>query len=139
MKLTIILSILFLLILFPMVNAETTFFEGKKYISGQNPTSPSGGGGGYYTPDCNPLWICNEWSSCLGRVRSRTCVDISYCNSDERPSLLLSCSQPLPRDRIIGCVDFIALDGIIIRWKLDIFRFDILNEGIFKWKKNIDC
>ena len=136
-----ILILPLLLILFPMVNAETTFKEGKMYISGQNPISPigGGGGGGDYTPDCNPLWICEEWSSCSGGVRSRTCVDISYCNSDERPSLLLSCSQPLPRDRIVGCVTFSDLNILIGGWKVDVYPFTILDESIRKWKNNIDC
>lgn len=98
-----------------------------------------GGGGSYHPPTCNPLWICEQWSSCLNNLRTRQCVDINYCNSNENPPLLLSCSLPLPSDRIKGCVNFVGLDGIIVRWKLNIFRFDILNEGIYKWKHNIDC
>jgi len=97
------------------------------------------GGGGYNPPTCHPLWVCDEWLSCSAGLRTRQCVDINYCNSNENPPLLLSCSLPLPSDRISGCVDFFGLDGIIVRWKLNIFRFDVLNEAIWRWKGNKGC
>lgn len=124
-----------------MVNAETTFTEGGNYITGQNPIDSGGGsgGGGIIIPDCNPLWICEEWSSCFSGLRNRNCVDIRYCNSDEKPALLLSCLEPLPKDRITGCVTFSDLNILIGGWKVDVYRFDILDEGIRKWKYNTDC
>jgi len=111
----------------------------KQFIAIEPSGVPSGGRGVVYQPTCNPLWVCNQWSSCTWAPRTRTCVDINYCNSNEKPPLLLSCSTPLPSDRISGCVNFVELDKIILRWKFDILRFDILNEGIYKWKRNIDC
>ena len=129
-----------IILLLPLVLAETTFIEGKFYVSGVNPTPPSGrGGGGYIPPSCNPLWICNEWSSCFGGLRSRTCSDISYCNSYEKPPLLLSCSESLPSDRIVGCVTFSDLNLLINGWKVNFYQFSILDESIRKWKHNIDC
>jgi len=139
MKKIILFLIIFSLIL-PLISAETTFKEGKFYVTGQSPTPPSGGGGGGTpTPSCNPLWICDEWSSCHSGLRSRTCVDISNCNSDEKPPLLLSCSQPLPKDRIVGCVQFSDLNLLIKGWKVNIYQFSILDESIKKWKRNSDC
>ncbi len=138
---SVILIILTAILLIGFVSAETTFYEGREFIYGINPeeqTDGGGGGGGWGGETCNPLWVCEEWSSCHGGVRSRMCVDINYCNSNQRPPLLFSCLKQLPSDRIIGCVDFVALDGVITRWKLDIFRFDILNEAIYKWK-NTNC
>jgi len=111
----------------------------KQFIAIEPSGVPSDGGRVVYQPTCNPLWVCNQWSSCTWAPRTRTCVDINYCNSNEKPPLLLSCSTPLPSDRISGCVNFVELDKIILRWKFDILRFDILNEGIYKWKRNIDC
>ncbi len=129
-----------IILILPLVLAETTFIEGKYYVSGVNPSDDvGGGGGGIYVPDCNPLWICDEWSSCSGGVRSRTCTDINYCNSDEKPPLLLSCSEPLPSDRIVGCVTFSDLNLLINGWKVNFYQFLILDESIRKWKYNIDC
>ena len=53
--------------------------------------------------------------------------------------MILSCNATLPSNQISGCVDFNGLDGIILRWKLDIFRLDVLNEAINKWKGGIGC
>ena len=107
---------------------------------GEVVTSPTGGGGGGGSGGtCNSLWVCEEWSSCSGGLRSRNCVDISYCNSNEKPPLLLSCSEPLPSDRIRGCVTFPNLNILIVGWKNDVYRFDILNEAIWRWKGNVGC
>jgi len=138
----LIISLLLILPLIIFVKAETTFFDSEdNFIMGVNTqTNGNGGGsGGGNNPTCNPLWICDKWSSCSNNLRSRSCVDINYCNSNQSPPLLLSCSQPLPSDRIIGCVTFVNLDGLIVRWKLNVLGFDVLDEGIYKWKHNTNC
>ena len=99
----------------------------------------SGGSGGNNNPTCNPLWICNAWSGCSNNLRNRQCVDIDYCNSNQNPPLLLSCSLPLPSDRITGCVDFPNLDKLIYGWKLNVYDFETINEAIYKWKGNVGC
>ncbi len=133
---TLVLGILLL----PSVLGFTTFYEGREFVYGENAETPSGGGGGSWGggETCKPLWVCEEWSSCHGGIRSRTCVDVNYCNSNQRPPLLFSCSESLPSDRIIGCVTFSDLNIIINGWKIDLYRFDILNEAIYKWK-NTNC
>lgn len=134
--------LILLVLLIPAVSADTTFFDtNDAFIMGDLPivTPAPGAGGGISPRPCNSLWICEEWSGCSGSVRTRDCVDISYCDGLEKPPLLRDCSEPLPPDRIIGCVDFAALDGIISGWKLDIFRFDIVDEGVRKWKSSEDC
>ncbi len=125
-------AIMFLLVIFTLsiANAETTFFEGDYFILGE--IQLDGGGG------CSSLWICEEWSSCSSGIRERSCTDINTCSSVENPPLLLSCSEAIP-NRISGCVTFQDLDVLIKGWKLDIYRFDLLDEGIAKWKNNIDC
>lgn len=142
-KRSLILLVL-ILSLSPLVIAETTFYEGEEYFINQNPAQESGGGsgggsGGYNPPTCNPLWVCEEWSSCSNNLRSRNCVDISHCNSNENPPLLLSCSLPLPSDRITGCIRFYELNLIIKGWKQDLYRFDILNSAINHWRYNLQC
>ncbi len=129
------------LLLIPIANAETTFFDNPddSFIIANFPVPPTYGGINSNSPVCHSLWVCETWSECSNTLRSRTCVDIYYCNSNEKPPFLLSCSQPLPTDRIDGCVTFAALDSLIIRWKLNVYRFDILDEGIRKWKHNTDC
>lgn len=117
--------------------SESNWAGAFKQFTAIMPSGISGGGGGGITGGCNPLWVCNQWSSCVWAPRTRTCVDINHCDSDEKPPLLLSCSEPLLKERIDGCVDFINLDKLITRWKFGIFKFDILNEGIYKWKKQI--
>jgi hypothetical protein len=109
------------------------------YESTETPVviTPSGGGGG--GSSCNALWICGEWSSCSNGLRSRICADINHCGSNEKPPLLYSCSETLPTERIKGCVEFNDLNEIIKRWKLNIYRLDVLNEGIYKWQRNIGC
>ncbi len=129
-----------IILILPLVLAETTFFEGKNFITGQ--THPQGGGidgDGMVPPACDSLWICEEWSGCSNRVRSRSCININDCVSNEKPPLLLSCLEPLPNNRINGCVTFSNLNILIGGWKLDIYRFDLLDEGIRKWKQNTDC
>ncbi len=133
-----------LLVMIPAVSADTTFFDtDEAFIMGIFPVTgaaPHDGDGSDYTPEpCNSLWICEEWSKCAGTVRTRDCVDISYCGGWEKPPLLMDCYTPLPSDRIVGCVDFIALDGVISGWKQDFFRFDIVDEGVRKWKSSEDC
>jgi len=98
-----------------------------------------GSGGGNNNPTCNPLWICNAWSGCSNNLRNRQCVDIDYCNSNQNPPLLLSCSQPLPSDRITGCVDFPNLDKLIYGWKLNVYDFETINQAIYMWKGNVGC
>jgi len=116
------------------ISAETTFFEGDYFMSRSSAPIPSSDSGQVFTGVCSSLWVCEPWSSCSENVRIRDCVDISSCNSGESPPSLLSCSEPLPSDRINGCVDFVNLDLIISRWKL--VRFDVVNEAIFKWRTN---
>ncbi len=132
-----------LLVMIPAVSADTSFFENGDFIMGDLPPGGAppeiGGIGGRPPEPCNSLWICEEWSKCLGTVRTRDCVDISYCGGWEKPPLLMDCYEPLPPDRIIGCVDFVALDGVISGWKQDFFRFDIVDEGVRKWKSSEDC
>ncbi len=138
-KVEIAFLTIFLFLALPMIaSADTTFFEGDFFIVGQagvvsTPlSSPNGGGGGY----CNSLWLCEEWSLCLFEPRSRTCIDLNGCNS-QIPPLLLSCSEPLPTSRIYGCVNFVELDKIVRGWKINIYRFDVLDEAVRKWKRGI--
>ena len=135
-----ILTLILVLTLLPIINAETTFLEGKNWITGVNPTGiPTGDGGEgiEITPTCNPLWICDEWSYCDSKVRSRNCVDIKGCKSNEKPPILMNCFERLPIKRIDGCVNLQELNKVIQRWKLGVFRFDIVN--VVRWKWGIGC
>lgn len=102
---------------------------------GSAPPVSGGGGGGELTPDpdCNSLWICSDFSSCSEGIKSRDCNDLNQCVG-HNPPLLISCSEPLPGDRIVGCVDFVTLDILISGWKVNVYHFQILNDAINRWK-----
>jgi len=136
-------TLLFLvgIVCLPLVVADSTFFDGDDGfimgISGETQPPPSGGGGGGTLPSCKSLWLCDEWSSCNNNARQRTCIDLKGCNED-KPPLLTSCSTIIGK-RIYGCVTFSELDKILVRWKVGILGFDVLNEGINKWKWGKEC
>ncbi len=132
------------LFLINFINAETTFFEGGYFVTsdGEVVILPTGGGwdGGTPSLGCNPLWVCGEWDQCQEGIRTRICTDINQCLvSNEIPPLLLNCNQPLPSDRIVGCVDFLTLNYLISGWKESIIRFDIIDSAINHWKFNLEC
>lgn len=119
----------------PVSYAETTFYEGDFFSTGNAVFLDLGG-----TPKtgCTSLWLCEEWSQCSNNLRDRICIDINQCNN-EKPPLLLSCSEPIPTDRIIGCVDISNLNILIMGWKIDVYRFDVINSAINHWKFDIQC
>lgn len=138
-----IFVLLFAIMFFPLIMAESTFYEGQEFFILQDPAQESGGGSGGggsgSGSSCSPLWICEQWSSCSNNLRIRNCVDIKGCSTNENPPLLLSCSLPLPSDRITGCVKFKDMDFLLKGWKNNIYNFQVLNDAVNHWKRNLQC
>ena len=72
---------LFIILLIPLIYAETTFFDqddafilGNSATSGaieEKPIIPTGGSG------CKYVWNCTDWGECLvSGKQTRTCVNI---------------------------------------------------------------
>jgi len=97
----------------------------------------TGGSGG--SGSCDSLWVCDEWLSCSGILRSRSCVDVNHCSTGQSAPLLMSCFDTIPDDVIEGCVLFQDLNVLIGGWKANVYRFDVINSAINHWKFDIDC
>lgn len=69
--------LLILLILFPIISAETTFFEGDYFISGELVEEIEHSG----HSACEPLWRCTKWENCTDEIQSRECESINSCNN----------------------------------------------------------
>jgi hypothetical protein len=123
---------------YPATNSNELIITYNKEPQGGGGTGSEPGSNGNIPKECNSLWLCEEWSYCSDGVRSRTCNDLNKCSISDTPPLLMSCSEQVGQ-RIFGCVTFIELDKLITRWKFNLLRFDVLNEGINKWKNRISC
>ncbi|MFH1505735.1 MAG: hypothetical protein ABIE94_01965 [archaeon] len=68
--------------------------------SGATRAPPAGEGSGSTTP-CRPLWICNEWGSCLpNNTQYRECYDSNEClNERDKPEEVRDC------DYLAHCFD----------------------------------
>ena len=70
---------LLIIILFPIVTAETTFHEGDYFILGELIEEVENTRSGHGT--CEPLWRCSKWESCTDGIQSRECESINFCNN----------------------------------------------------------
>jgi len=139
------LSILIVLVL-PLISAETTFYEMNYYVYGQTPTSQNGGGGGHTPPKkCTPFWSCSDWTLCKNNLQTRVCIDLFDCSKENPPSIQ-SCTlfsdiiSRLPRWLEYGCIDLNALDVIINRWKNNYeVSFFQLDRALNRFKLHKGC
>lgn len=133
------ISIIIILLLSTLCSSDTTFFDNEEdsFVIGE--IIQVSNGGNSKTNYCSSLWVCDEWTSCSIGIRSRTCVDINNCEIIEKAPLLISCLEKLPKNKIDGCVTLPDLNIIIRGWRNDLYRFDLLDEGIRKWKHNTGC
>ncbi|MCR4326950.1 MAG: hypothetical protein NUV46_00010 [Nanoarchaeota archaeon] len=92
------LIVLFIFLLIPLSQAETTFFgQGNFFVIG----SPSAQGEVveeevYYPSGCTTNWTCGSWGSCIEGVQTRSCVkerENCYANVYLKPSENQSCSS----------------------------------------------
>lgn len=95
------------------INAE---IEGITTTTGTTTTGGGGGGGGAIpatttededdtsaeqtnivgtdSDECEPNWICSEWTECVNNVKRRACLDVNECDDDtDKPAIRESCGQ----------------------------------------------
>ena len=92
-----IIFIIISLLLTPLTQAETTFFDqDDAFIMGDSPATTGGaisGGGG-----CSYKWNCTNWSECLpSGNQTRICINIGTCsNTHKTPEIEQSCTYTGP-------------------------------------------
>ncbi len=79
----IIIFFIFLLIV-PLIQAETTFFDqDEAFIMGTNTQTNAGEGTGNNGGDCLTNWTCSDWNSCNAGVQVRNCTkEKAHCYAD---------------------------------------------------------
>lgn len=50
-------------------------------------------GDGMDLPDCNENWFCLDWEECVNGTRTRSCIDLNECGTEEEmPDVEESCA-----------------------------------------------
>jgi hypothetical protein len=79
---------------------------------------------------CTEDWICSDWSSCTGEMKTRNCIDLNDCKTDNRPSESQSCNLLAPN------LDKINVGKLLMYILIPIFVILIVSLILFMKREN---